>query len=316
MIREKGWKLYGGIDLRPGNLDRYKRPGVLVDGSNYEAVGEGYRRIEGYERFDGRPAPSAASEASVRTARRAAITPVPGNELLGVWFYQDTCYAFARRGNVCKVYKSSATGWQDAGAGNTLSATSGVWNFCNYNFLGRAEGERMFGVNPNGQLFTYDGRSWRVISTGARTGRKNPPVFVQAHRNHLFVAFKLGSVIHSDIGDPLKFSAVGGAAEIAIGDECTGMVPGYRGGMFLFGRNSTQLLQGTSAANWNLVQISSEGGAMAHTAALMDEPIAYDDRGVRSVEATDAYGDFGVAMISEPVRPILDALRESGATPC
>ena len=173
----------------------------------------------------------------------------------------------------------------------------------------------MFGCNPASQIFTFDGRRWQLMDTGARLGGDNPPVYLAAHRNHLFVAYKQGSVIHSDIGDPLKFTAIGGAAEIAIGDRCTGLLPGYRGTMLLFGRNSTHLLQGTSAANWAMVQISSEGGAMPHTAQLMDEPIAYDDRGVRSVEATDAYGDFGVAMISEPVRQFLDAQRDSGSVP-
>ena len=321
MIRETGWKLYGGLDLRPGNLDRYRRPGVLANGANYEAVAEGYRRIEGYERFDGRKSPSAANvlaDEDPETLRKA-IGPVPGaGEVLGVWFYRDACYAFRESsGGRCGVWKSSDSGWTDAGAGNLLAAGGeGVWQFCNQNFQGQSGSERMFGVNPGGQVFTYDGRSWSLIDTGARgLAERNPPVFVAAHRNHLFVAFREGSVLHSALGDPMSFSAVEGAAEIAIGDPCTGMLPGYRGGMFLFGRNSTSLLQGSSAANWALARISSEGGAIIHTAALMDEPLAYDDRGIRSVEATDAYGDFSVATVSEPVRQILDSKREGGVKP-
>jgi hypothetical protein len=54
------YPMAGGLDLVTPSLQ--KSPGRCIDALNYEptTVG-GYRRINGYERFDGRPSPTAAS---------------------------------------------------------------------------------------------------------------------------------------------------------------------------------------------------------------------------------------------------------------
>ena len=54
---------------------------------------------------------------------------------------------------------------------------------------------------------------------------------------------------------------------------------------------------------------------MRHTAAMMDEPVVYDDRGLRSTEATETFGDFSIATLSDPIRPLLDAKRRSKTKP-
>lgn len=58
--RQDYYALGGGLDLvTPAiSID----PGRVIDAQNYEpAIGGGYRRIDGYERFDGQPSPSDAS---------------------------------------------------------------------------------------------------------------------------------------------------------------------------------------------------------------------------------------------------------------
>lgn len=61
--------LAGGLDLvTPAMM---KRPGVLIACDNYECEARGYRRSSGYERFDGRPAPSKASYLVVLTSQGA-----------------------------------------------------------------------------------------------------------------------------------------------------------------------------------------------------------------------------------------------------
>lgn len=64
--------LQGGLDLVTPAMS--KVPGTLIGADNYEAEARGYRRCAGYERFDGRPAPSAASyKVFVTYAGKAAI---------------------------------------------------------------------------------------------------------------------------------------------------------------------------------------------------------------------------------------------------
>lgn len=317
MIQDRAFRLGGGIDLRPSSIDRYRRPGVLIDGVNYESHAQGYRRILGYERFDGRPSPSATGLTNEQSAtRRGLIGKVPGTgPILALWLYRDSCYAFRRSTRTSahvRVSRSTPAGWADAGAGHLLKASpSGRWQFQNANFYGQAGDERMFGVNPGGQVFQYDGSAWSVL----RNRAGNTPVAVAAHADHLFVAYRDGSVEHSAIGNPESYEASEGAAEIALGDRCTGMLEGYADTIFLFGRNSTYLLGGTNASNWRLRRLSSEGGAILHTAAMLNEPLVYDDRGIRSVQATEAYGDFSIATLSDPVRDILDSKRDGGQLP-
>lgn len=54
------WVFKGGLNLEAASLAL--QPGMAIDAMNYEPeVGQGYRRMLGYERFDGRPSPSAQS---------------------------------------------------------------------------------------------------------------------------------------------------------------------------------------------------------------------------------------------------------------
>ncbi|AXU17817.1 hypothetical protein C7W88_00075 [Novosphingobium sp. THN1] len=48
----------GGLDTNTAALA--VAPGAIIAGMNYEPLAEGYSRVQGYERFDGRTAPSAA----------------------------------------------------------------------------------------------------------------------------------------------------------------------------------------------------------------------------------------------------------------
>ena len=67
-----------------------------------------------------------------------------------VWYYKDACYAFRQNGQRVRVWKSTPSGWVNAGADDLLLSAwgTGVWQFCNYNFLGRAEGERNVRLQP------------------------------------------------------------------------------------------------------------------------------------------------------------------------
>ncbi len=73
--------LKGGLDLVTPTLSL--KPGVARDALNYECnIGGGYTRIAGYERFDGRTAPSSASYVILTVTFSAAV--VVGNTVTGV----------------------------------------------------------------------------------------------------------------------------------------------------------------------------------------------------------------------------------------
>ena len=186
------------------------------------------------------------------------------------------------------------------------------FRFITHNFQGQAGQERMYAVTGEGPAFEFDGEIFVELRTGVEDDR---PIFVAEHQNHLFLGYRNGSVIHSGLGKPRNFEAIEGAAELTIGDRMTGLVSGYKDSLFVFGRNKTAVLKGTSAADWRLPILSKEAGCMEGSADLLDQPIVFDDRGVRLMTATETFGDFSVATASESIRPYLDFKREAGVIP-
>lgn len=74
--------LAGGLDISDSPL--FTKPGTLRLGYNYEAaVGGGYERVGGYERFDGRPRPSDASYVLLQFTL-AGTAPTPGQTINGL----------------------------------------------------------------------------------------------------------------------------------------------------------------------------------------------------------------------------------------
>ena len=129
----KSWALRGGLDLVTPALTRYRYPGAVIACMNYEAREEGYRRVDGYERFDGHKSPSdiltdtPGTELKEAEKRRAAIGKVPGQgDILGVWRYRATTYAFRKdTADVTRMYRSSPTGWQEVNLGWRVEFSSG-----------------------------------------------------------------------------------------------------------------------------------------------------------------------------------------------
>ncbi len=315
MTRSKTWRLGGGIDL---TAPARAHPGSLTGCLNYESLSDGYRRVDGYERFDGQPAPSEAEGADEAAYRRAKIGAVPGEgEILGVWRHLGVTYAFRADGSgSCAMHESTAEGWREVDGARPEHDPGRRMEFCSANFRGQSGQSRVYAVTGAGPAVEYDPRARRLrhLRTGIAHA-DDTPVLVAAYRSHLFLGYERGSVVHSALGDPGSFASSGGAAEMAVGDDLTGMLAGYRQALILFGRNSCYALTGASAADWRLSELSGEAGAMRRTAAVMDQPVCLDDRGIRTVSAAESIGDFSIATISERVRKYLDYKRDAGVLP-
>lgn len=117
-------------------------PGRVIAAVNHESCPSGYRRIDGYERFDGRPAPSAATIVggepdtlaelialdAAATVRRNAIQGVPGSgPVRGVLWFDGKLHAWRDSGGATTgiAYYSSAGGWTAHDLGHLLAFTSG-----------------------------------------------------------------------------------------------------------------------------------------------------------------------------------------------
>jgi hypothetical protein len=193
----------------------------------------------------------------------------------------------------------------------TLSP-GGTFRFLNHNFYGAADKKRMYGCDGVNRAFEFDGSVFAPIRTGMDT---DTPEYIAEHRNHLFLAFPGGSLQSSGTGEPLSWTVVTGASEIGLGTEITGLLSNVSSALVVFGRTKVAVLQGDDAANWVLRTLADDAGALPNTAQRMGEPVYMDDRGLRGLSATDAYGDFRKATLTRLVDPLLRAKKAAGVTP-
>lgn len=197
----------------------------------------------------------------------------------------------------------------------TLTA-GGRYDFCNHNFAGTSNTTKMYAASGVHKAFEYDGTNFAFLHTGMTT---DTPDHVIAHKNHLFLSFG-ASVQHSAIGNPVSWTVVLGASELAVGDDVTNFVgaPGSStgGALVIYTRNKTFVLYGNSSSDWNLITFNPDAGAFEWTAQYMSQGVALDDRGVTLLSTTEAFGNFAGADITTLVRPYVSNLRSSANASC
>lgn len=314
----KYYPLGGGLDIITPSITA--RPGTARAATNYESDSTGYRRISGYERYDGRQSPTDAYDlapniiqgALDRENARLAITAVPGSgPIRGVWYYNNNTYAFRdnEAGTAGRMYVATVAGWVLVSA---AFPPGGLYEFINYNFVGASSGLKMYGINGVGKGFQFDGSTVVFITT---TMVPDVPIKLAAHKRHLFFAFAGGSVQHSSIGDPLVWSPITGAGEIAVGDEVTDLVPSAPANLAIMAKNSVSVLYGNDATDWQLETLTTEAGALPFTAEKIGPIIYMDNRGVRSLDTTPAFGNFALGTMTQMIGPILKSRLGAGNTP-
>lgn len=215
--------------------------------------------------------------------------------------------------------KIGATQFATATAASTariVRLPGGRMEFENNNFTGSTLTKKMYGVDGVNPCFEFDGTTYVPIRTGMVL---DAPSHIRVHRQCLFLSF-LGSVQISGPGTPYVWTVVLGAAEIALGDDVTGMVPnsgsqaaGSAAGssalsIFTTGRTST--LYGSSPATFNLVTANVDMGYSPFTCQLVSNNVyGMTARGLQSLITTLTYGDFDYVSVSHPIQPIMDSKR-------
>lgn len=274
--------LGGGVDGRSPLTQQ--APGRLRVGSNVECKsGGGYRRIEGYSKFDD--------------------DVVPGEgKILGVHYYNGRVYAFrnAVGGATAVMHESTGSGWTAKKTGLT---PDGHYRCINYAFSGT---QNMYGVSGVHKAFQWDGTTWTDLTTGMAS---DTPDHITAHKKHLFLSFG-NSVQHSSLGDPTTWSAVTGAGEILLPRNVTGFSTMPNGSLGIFSREGIVLLAGTSSTDWvanNLVEYGNNAGALPDTIMPMGSAVRFvDSRGVIDLAASDTSSDFADAIISRDLDNLLE----------
>jgi hypothetical protein len=191
-------------------------------------------------------------------------------------------------------------------------APGGRYSFISENFYGNAKTDSVYGVNGVGPAFEYDGTAIVEISTGTPDDR---PTRIAEYKRSLFLAYEGGTVIVSEVGEPRSYNAATGtASEFAVGDEITDFLP-VQNGLAILCASSVNMLTGNDKEDFVLDQLSDEAGALAWTAQRIGAPIYLDNRGLRDLTATSAYGNFKTGTLSGLIEPLLADLRRDSVNP-
>ena len=261
-------------------------PGELVDVSNYECLPNGgYRRIYGYELYDGQ---STAAQA------------VPGSgDVKGVHVYKGVVYAIREDGTNGRMYKATASGWTEVDSTKTWS-TGGTYRFANYNFGGQDSDEKMFIVNGVDAATQFNGTTFTAISSGATSDN---PSLVIGYKKHLVLGIQ--SSLHiSEIGNPGGYTAGGGAAEIAVGDTLSNLKE-HSSALIIGCEDSTRTLYGSSATDWQLDDLNKAGTYPDTMESIGGQVVGLDRQGVMSLTAAQQYGNFAYSSISQKVERLI-----------
>jgi len=188
-------------------------------------------------------------------------------------------------------------------------APGGRFMFDNNNFSGTSATYRMYGCDGVNFLFEFDGTRLVPIRTGAIP---DAPKFLAVWKN--MMAISIGASIQlSSIGDPYAWTALTGAAELAIGDVCTGLLPQLGnqqvGALATFSQHKTFILYGTSTADLQMIEQSPDAGAQAYSAQNIGYAYYLDTKGVVQINSSQAFGNFQSSTLTRLVQPFIDAKR-------
>lgn len=192
----------------------------------------------------------------------------------------------------------------------------GRFEFANYNFSGTLSTYRMFFCDGVNFLHEFDGTYLVPIRTGIAGDN---PKYLAPWKNMMVMAIS-SSVQVSGIGAPYSYTALTGAAELALGDTCTGLLPQLgdenSGALAVFTTGTTRILYGNSTADFKLVIQSPDAGNQPYCCQNIGFAYYLDTKGVVQINSTKNYGNFIMSTLSRQIQPIIDNKRGLAKASC
>lgn len=218
---------------------------------------------------------------------------------------------------VSDVVGTFTAGALDGGAGTIPAAGAGVYIASPitlspggrvaadlYNFTASLDTKRLYGCDGVNREFEFDGTVYVPLTIDMPTRA----TVVLCHKNHVFFGFR-GSIQHSGITTPYRYSVVSGAAELGTGDVVTGLltVAGSedQAAMLVLCQDAAWVLFGNDSSNWQLTPLSREAGAAAYSAQDCGVSMVYDTPGFRAYKSTDRFGNFLWELESRLIEPLV-----------
>lgn len=246
---------------------------------------------------------------------RDLVQEVPGEgDILGLHVFESKIYAFRKKTTVDEVgmYVEDSAGWLEVdttAAVITYSSSGHNFKFSNYNFGYDAASFSMYWVDGVNNCMAYDGTTVIKIPNASIIGT-DAPELLATHNQLLFLTYPGGYLMANGApGLPLDWTA---PVEYGVGGEITNLIAGVSNSLIILLEEGIQVLSGTSELDFTMKVFSTQSGAYLNTAQrLLGTVFFIDDRGVTTLEAVDAYGDYASSSISDRFKKTLqDPIRK------
>lgn len=191
-----------------------------------------------------------------------------------------------------------------------LANVSTYAEFIVKNFTGDASKRRIYGALNGfaGGFEIHPPASPTVDKLVPNTvpGMNKAVTHIAEHLGRLWFTFVGGSTQYSAANLPRSWSAVIGAGELALGEECTGIRSLKSDQLAITGANTVRVLYGTSLGSSDFRQLLDSTGCTPHT---LDEvngaAIATDRIGTYFLQASQEFGDFKKNALSRKVERVI-----------
>lgn len=179
-----------------------------------------------------------------------------------------------------------------------------------HNFYGAANQYRLYGATSAANAFELLGDTMVPMFTGMADDK---PQRIFEIGNSLGLTFEGGSVQLSATGEPLNWQPILGAGEIGFGTDITDVVQANETAVAIFGVQKIGTLTGHDTSDFQLDILTEEAGADPDTAQRIARTVYVDRRGLRSLDATQAYGNFKTGALSQRFEAHFRNKRRAGA---
>lgn len=184
--------------------------------------------------------------------------------------------------------------WQQSNAGNRMTGTVTSYT----------SGTNTLVMDITSTVGSGTIDSWEI----GRSDWRDKPFNLADHKDHMWLAYPLGQLQTSNLGDPMVYTS--SAAVFGLGDEITGLTSMKGQALGAFCRNKIEVITGSSVSDWVKQTYSFSAGAVSGTVEERSgNAVFLDDRGLTSLQAVEAFGDFQDADFSRNVKPYLTSAR-------
>jgi len=274
----------GLVSSEPPIQQGVKMPGSATRLVNFEpSILGGYRRINGYTKFDSTVVPFTVSSS---------------NLVLGVGLFDQ--YVVAARED--KVFSSTGSGWTTLDSGRTQTTKQ------RFHVINLDGTKKILGVDGSNYPYSWDGTTFANINTSTDVqGAK----FVVDFKDHVF--YSKGDLVTFSIPfDETDFTPASGAGSFRMPDDVTGMIV-FRDRLFVFTESEIKVLDGSSSTDFTLTSVSEEVGCIEpDTIQEVGGDVAFlASDGIRLLGSTDRIGDFSNGITTKAIQDDFNRFRSN-----